>query len=340
MRWQDFLIKIASSTAGAAAGAATLPAGGPIVAAAARAAADKSMEALLSEFVLAQNDQLDRIEAINQDMQCRLIRLEQGMSDLLDEPWRTARLHIQEAANSPGRFNEDITEARKLLLKAYTISRDDLRSSWIAQELAAVYALSDDVNSVRRWLASAYESGLKGLKNQIWQAAEGLESEIQKQEQAYEKWYKHLVRTKQWPWGDLPYGVCSIQLIDGNLSPKPGPFKRTRNSRDGFANTEMVRRLVQGLEGLFNDLAQLWRACIGAGIDKYELPLPHGYYYEGMRVTSFVTGGDFDTASYFDVTLAPDPQSFDHQPIDVWIMIGELRSIEINYSLKIAAIRG
>jgi hypothetical protein len=101
MGWQDFLIKVASASAGAATGVAVLPAGGPVAAAAAGAAANKSTEALISEFVQARNGQLNRIEAINRDMQYRLIRLERGMGDLLDEPWRTALLHIREAANSP-----------------------------------------------------------------------------------------------------------------------------------------------------------------------------------------------------------------------------------------------
>ena len=122
MSWQGFLSEIASSVA-----------------------ANKTAKAVLGEFIQAQEDQFRRIEAINQDMQYQLIRPGQGTEGLLDEPWRTALLCIRQAADSPYRFNEAMAEAHEKLLEAYAISRDSLRCSWIAQELAAAYAISGDL---------------------------------------------------------------------------------------------------------------------------------------------------------------------------------------------------
>lgn len=296
MRWQRFLIDLVSSSVGAAAGAATLPAAGPIGAAAAKVVADKSMAALLNEFVEAQNDQLNRIEAINQDMQCRLIRLEQGMNVLLDGPWRTALLHIQEAAHSPDRSDEEIVEARKKLLEAYSLSRNALRSSCVAQELAALYALSGDSGSVRRWLARAYDSGLEELKNQGWQAAEVLKPEnneartITALEDIRNRALSSYIRIRTIRarpildiGGDMfatRQGVSLVTFNDERLDDKPIYDKVIFASAD----TEIARRLVQGLEQLLDDLAQLRLACIVAGIDQSELPPPYHSTYGGVRV--------------------------------------------------------
>jgi len=327
MRWQDFLSKVASSTAGAAAGAATLPVGGPIGAAAAGAAANKSTEALINEFVQAQNEQLNRIEAINQDMQFRLLRLEQGMSVLLDGPWRTALFHIREAANRPHHFNEEITEARNELGKAYAMSTDDLRCSWIAQDLAAVYALSGDFSSVRRWLASAYESGLKGLNDQIWQAAKTIESEAEKHTKDYERYRKDKKRYL----ASRPSTLSHVKFKDELSTPGPRPFKHT-GFYEVFADTVTVFQLVQGLGKLFNDLAQLRRTCIRAGIDQSTLPLPYTPDRGGIRVATNFAGADFDTLTYFDTSAPSDSQLDTRVAIAVaGIELGPSRCIYVVY---------
>src|ERR1700730_12863047 len=143
------------------------------------------------------------------------------MNKLLARPWRTALRHIDEAAHRPQHANEHLTAACNLLLEALEMSRDDSRFSWIAQDLAVVYALSHDAESARRWFNNAYNSGLKGLKAQIWQAAETIGAEAEKHVRAYEHFRKHFNYVNS----VYPYGLCQVKFADTSFSPGPNPFK-------------------------------------------------------------------------------------------------------------------
>ncbi len=299
--WQDFLTKVASSVA-----------------------ANKTAKTALGEFTQAQEDQLRRIEAINQDMQYELIRPAPGTQDPLDEPWRAGLSQIRQAAGRPDRFKDAMTEAHEQLLEAYARSQDNLRRSWIAQDLAAAYAISGDLRNAKRWLENAYRSGLKGLNDQLWKAAEIIESETENHAQAYQSYLKQRSR-------GVPRGLCSIGFRDELSPPGPRPFKRA-GWYGAFADATVVHRIVQGLERLFNDLAQLRRVCLQARIDQRDLPLPYDRWEGGIRVASFVSGSDFDTLAYFGTSPPYGLQFSTDSRIDVGIDLGALRYIYIRYS--------
>jgi hypothetical protein len=308
--WQGFLSEIASSVA-----------------------ANKTARAKLSEFTQAQEDHFRRIEAINQDMQYRLIPSGPEAGGLLDAPWRTALMSIRQAADSPHRFNAAMAEAHEKLLEAYAESRDSLGRSWIAQELAAAYALAGDLRNAKRWLETAYRSGLKGVNDQLWKAAAIIEQETEKHTQAHQSYQKQRSQAKaisDLP--RLPHGLCRILFRDEGVSPGPGPFKET-GWNGAFADATMVHRVMQGLGRLFDDLAQLRRACLQAGIDHRDLPRPYDPFQGGVRVASFVPGEDFDSLAYFDTSLPyGGPQFSTDIPIDAGIELGTFRFIYIEYS--------
>jgi hypothetical protein len=288
---------------------------------------------MIAEFLQAQRDQFERIEAIDQDMQHTLIGLERGMTDLVDGPWRTALARIQEAADNPRDLTEMLTGAHESLLEAYGMSRDNLRHSWIAQDLAAVYALSGDFRNVRRWLAMAYASGLKGVKDQLWRAAEVIESETETHAPAYKSYLEQRSRARSGrDMPRVPHELCSVDFRDEMIISGPRPFKKA-GWYGSLADATIVRGIVQGLERLFHDLAQLRRTCIGAGIDQRDLPQPYEPDEGGIRVASFVSGADFDTLAYFNTSLPYGPQFSTDWAIDVGIELDTFCYIYIRYSI-------
>jgi len=308
--WQDFLIKVGSSVA-----------------------ANKTPKTLLGEFIQVQEDLFRRLDAINQDMQYTLFRPDQGTKGLLDEPWQAAWWHVRQAAGDPARFGEALAQAQEKFLEAYGISRDSLRSSWIAQELAAAYAVSGDLRNAKRWLESAYGSGLKGLKDQLWKAAGTIESATEVYRRSYEDYLKQRRRAKTLrDLPSLPRGLCQIGFrTEPTTVPGPIPFKRA-GWYGAFADARTVHRIVQGLDQLFNDLAQLRRACLQAGIDPRDLPLPYDPNEGGIRVASFVPGAEFDTLAYFGTNPPRGPRFSTDADIDVGIELGVFRYIYIEYS--------
>jgi len=126
-------------------------AGGPIAVVAAGAAAENLSESLLAQFMGAHTDQMQRIEALRQEMRGRLIGLQDTVGGLLDAPWRTALAHIEEAARRPPRRAQELELARVRLFEAWGVAEGlfgrnaksldpaALRCPLIAQQLAAVY---------------------------------------------------------------------------------------------------------------------------------------------------------------------------------------------------------
>jgi len=295
-------------------------------------AANKTARAKLSEFTQAQEDQFRRIDAINQDMQHQLIASGPAAEGLLDAPWRAALMSIRQATDSPHRSSAAMAEAQEKLLEAYAESRDSLRRSWIVQELAAAYALSGDPRNAKRWLETAYRSGLKGVNDQLWKSAAIIEQEAEKHAQAYQSYQKQRSRAKtisDLP--RLPHGLCRILCRDEGVNPGPGPFKEA-GWNGAFADAAMVHRVVQGLGRLFDDLAQLRRTCLQAGIDHHDLPRPYDPWKGGIRVASFFPGEDFDSLAYFDTELPYGPQFSTDIPIDAGMELGTFSFVYIEYS--------
>jgi len=295
-------------------------------------AANETAKPVLGEFIQAQEDQFRRIEAINQDLQYQLIRPGPGTEGLLDEPWRTALRCIRQAAGRPDRFTAAMDEAQENLLAAYATSRDSLRCSWIAQELAAAYAISGDLRNAKRWLESAYRPGLKGLKDQLWKAAEIIESETENYARAYQSYLEQSSQARtRGNFPDLPHELCRIGFRDERSAPGPRPF-RQEGWYSASADAAAVHRIVQGLGKLFNDLAQLRRTCLQARIDQYDLPLPYDHNHGGIRVASFVSGESFDSLAYFDTSLAYGPQFSTDTQLDAAIELGKFQYIYITRS--------
>jgi hypothetical protein len=307
--WQGFLSEIASAVA-----------------------ANRTAKPVLAEFIPAQEDQFRRIEAVNQDLQYQLIRPVPGAEGLLDEPWRTALRCIQQAAGRPSRVTAAMAEAQENLLEAYAISRDSLRCSWIAQELAAAYAISGDLRNAKRWLESAYRPGLKGLKDQLWKAAEIIEAETENHARAYQSYLEQRSRARtRGNFPDFPQKLCSIGFRDEMSAPGPRPFKQA-GWYGAAADATVVHRVVQGLGKLFNDLAQLRRTCLQARIDQHDLPLPYDPSKGGIRVASFVSGESFDSLAYFDTSPPYGLQFSTDSQLDAAIELGTFRYIYITHS--------
>jgi hypothetical protein len=75
--------------------------GGPVAAASARAAAQRVSDDLVAQFLGAHDEQMERMDALAQEMRGRLTGLQDAVGGLLDGPWRTALVHIDEAGRQP-----------------------------------------------------------------------------------------------------------------------------------------------------------------------------------------------------------------------------------------------
>jgi hypothetical protein len=167
MSWSSFVRSILSTAAGTAAGAATLPAGGPIAAAVANKAATNAAEAIMDQFMEAENSILSRIDEINREMKGRLVDLQAGVDALLDKDYRAALLHLEEAARVPERAPGELQAARSKLFDAWGAANTPIRKYLVAQHLAVVYALLNDSDMVKRWLMSSLEGVQAEVSGQV-----------------------------------------------------------------------------------------------------------------------------------------------------------------------------
>jgi hypothetical protein len=169
----DFVVELLGTAAGAAAGVAGTVAGGPLVGAAAGAAVTKVTSSLLGTFLHVQDAQLRSFEDLNRNLSGGLARIEAGLfriegqvqqvqADLrlqLEEPWQTARLYLEQAAEPQLRTqtrDDYLIRARDKLFEAYSVAKDDVRRALVAERLAAIAVMLNDGPSARKWLVGAY----------------------------------------------------------------------------------------------------------------------------------------------------------------------------------------
>ena len=158
MRWLSFIQKTVTVTAGAAAGgAATAVTANPVLGAAAGAAATKTTEQILGEFLSAQQDALDTLLERTQNMELLLGGIRSDLQAVIDGPWRTALLHINDAAKHPDRARDELQIARNALYKAMGQATGSDTRTLIAQQLAVVYALLGEPADSRDWLSQSFQ---------------------------------------------------------------------------------------------------------------------------------------------------------------------------------------
>jgi hypothetical protein len=164
MRWLSFLQQALSATAAAAAGgAATVVTANPVLGAAAGAAAKTSTEELLAEFLPAQQQALDTLLDRTRSIELLLGEIHSNIEVLLEGPWRTALLHIEDATTHPEKAADTLELARQFLYQAYGLAPSSARRAIIAQELSAVYALLGEHADSLHWLFRAYPDAEAGV---------------------------------------------------------------------------------------------------------------------------------------------------------------------------------
>jgi hypothetical protein len=181
--WPSYLRKVVSKSAvaaaGAAAGVAASP-GGPIAIAAARAAAETLSDDLLTQFLGAHADQMQRIEEISLQLRDQLTGLQNTVGASLDASWHTALTHIAEAGRRPTVHRAPELElARIRLFEAWGVAKSllerdplssdpaALRCPTIAQQIAAVYSFLGETQNTVHWLTVAYMASRNQLDHQV-----------------------------------------------------------------------------------------------------------------------------------------------------------------------------
>jgi hypothetical protein len=153
MHWLSFLQQTVITGAGAAAGVVgTAVSANPLLGAAASAAAQKSTEELLAEFLPAQQDALDELAERTQRIESILGDVRTDVRALTDAPWRAALLHIEDAASHPDAASVELALARNLLYEAWGASPRAASRALIAQQLSVVYGLLGAPQDSHQWL--------------------------------------------------------------------------------------------------------------------------------------------------------------------------------------------
>lgn len=102
---------------------------------------------------------LDRTRSI----ELLLGEIHSNIEVLLEGPWRTALLHIEDAATHPEKAAYTLELARQFLYQAYGLAPISARRAIIAQELSAVYALLGEHADSLHWLFRAYPDAEGGV---------------------------------------------------------------------------------------------------------------------------------------------------------------------------------
>jgi hypothetical protein len=281
VEWSSYLRTVVSQAAGAAAAAAAVP-GGPVAAASAKAAAEKVSDALLAQFLGAHEEQMERMDALAQEMRGRLTELQDAVGSLLDRPWRKALEHIDEAAYRPRARERELELARSELFEAWAgakalLDRNPrsadpaaLRCPVIAQQIAAVYGFLGEPQNMRRWLVKGYLASLAQLGNQV----DGLHDLL------VEKVKREKVKRRKSPLDEarsmLRVELCSSRLDSDDLLWRimPGEvFRPGRYERKVWYKLHFIARdpdfegKVAGLATMDAESQLLRLTCITAGAD-------------------------------------------------------------------------
>jgi Starch binding domain len=153
MRWLSFLQQTVITGAGAAAGVVgTSVTANPLLGAAAGAAAKRSTEELLAEFLPAQQDALDELAERTQRIESILGDVRTDVRALTDAPWRAALLHIEDAATHPDAAPAELALARNLLYEAWGASPRAASRALIAQQLSIIYGMLGAPQDSHQWL--------------------------------------------------------------------------------------------------------------------------------------------------------------------------------------------
>lgn len=198
MGWRRYLAKTVSATTGAAAGAGVTVVAGPIGGAAAGAVVQQATESMLDELIAAQNDHLQDLAALNRELRDRLIGVQASVDTIIDGPWRTARLYIEEAArmHDARQRGNNLELARQRLYDAWGMANNAMRRSAVAQELSALCALINDRSGVERWLDRASDNSDEAVKEQ---SREVLKDRIESWESPVNMEQNHLTLTLRSP---------------------------------------------------------------------------------------------------------------------------------------------
>src|SRR5262249_36621101 len=91
-----------------------------------------------------------------------------GVDTIIDGPWRTARLYIEEAAQmrDPRQRMANLELARQKLHDAWGMANSATRRSAVAQEFTALCVLVNDRSGAERWLQRARSESDEPVKDQ------------------------------------------------------------------------------------------------------------------------------------------------------------------------------
>ena len=183
MGWRRYLAKTVSATTGAAAGAAAgagvAVVAGPIGGAAAGAVVQQVTQLTLDELIEAQNDHLQDLAALNRELRDRLIGVQASVDTIIDGPWRTARLYIEEAAlmHDARQRGNNLELAMRRLYDAWGMANNAMRRSAVAQEISALCALINDRPGAERWLDRASDNSDEAVKEQSREVQDSIKFE-------------------------------------------------------------------------------------------------------------------------------------------------------------------
>lgn len=120
----------------------------------AKEAAALALEPLVRDLLTAQDAQLERLEALHEDVRV-----------LVDGPWKRAQIHLGEVGTVKGRHRQEecLREAQRALYEALSLSQGTAREAMIAADLAIVLGLRRRGDEASNWARQSFDAAERYL---------------------------------------------------------------------------------------------------------------------------------------------------------------------------------
>ena len=125
-----------------------------IAAVVAKEAAPVALESLVRALLTAQDAQLERLEALHEDVKV-----------LVEGPWKRAQIHLGEVGTVKGRHRQEecLREAQRALYEALSLSQGTAREAVIAADLALVWGLRGERDEASNWARQSFDAAERYL---------------------------------------------------------------------------------------------------------------------------------------------------------------------------------